>query len=92
MKKELSPKQLKIAEAAEPRDKITGADFQALKSSMAEALRKIGILLSLTRIVGLIPSTSSRDGNIKDGSVRRLFAINMNRGNRMARSSRTAPK
>ncbi len=36
MKKELSPKQLKIAEAAEPKDKITGADFQALKSSMAE--------------------------------------------------------
>lgn len=36
MKKELSPKQLKIAEAAEPKDKITGADFQALKSNMAE--------------------------------------------------------
>lgn len=36
MKTELSPKQQKIAEAAEPRDKITGADFQALKSSMTE--------------------------------------------------------
>ena len=36
MKKELSPKQLKIAEATEPKDKITGSDFKALKSSMAE--------------------------------------------------------
>ena len=30
-KKALSPKQTKIASAAEPKDKITGADFKALK-------------------------------------------------------------
>lgn len=29
--KKLSPKQKKIAGAAEPKDKITGADFKALK-------------------------------------------------------------
>ena len=29
--KKLSPKQKKIAEAAEPKDEITGADFKALK-------------------------------------------------------------
>tara|TARA_R100001015_G_C4598726_1_gene153790 strand:- start:744 stop:908 length:165 start_codon:yes stop_codon:yes gene_type:complete len=29
--KKLSPKQKKIAEAAEPKTKITGADFEALK-------------------------------------------------------------
>lgn len=31
--KKLSPKQKKIAAAAEPRDKITGADFKALKNA-----------------------------------------------------------
>jgi hypothetical protein len=31
MKKSLSPKQMKIANAAKPTDKITGADFKALK-------------------------------------------------------------
>ena len=36
MKKELSQKQMKIAAAAEPRDQITGDDFKALQSSMAE--------------------------------------------------------
>lgn len=36
MKKELSPKQMKIAGAAEPRDQITGEDFAALKRGMAE--------------------------------------------------------
>jgi hypothetical protein len=30
-KAELSPKQKKIAEAAEPKDKITGEDFKSLK-------------------------------------------------------------
>jgi hypothetical protein len=33
----LSPKQKKIASAAEPRDKITGEDFKALKSGRAMA-------------------------------------------------------
>jgi len=36
MKKELSPKQMKIAGAAEPRDQITGDDFAVLKKGMAE--------------------------------------------------------
>ncbi len=36
MKKKLSPKQMKIAGAAEPRDQITGEDFAALKRGMAE--------------------------------------------------------
>ena len=31
MKKSLTPKQKKIASAAKPVDKITGADFKALK-------------------------------------------------------------
>lgn len=31
--KKLSPKQKKIAAAAEPRDKITGADFKALRGA-----------------------------------------------------------
>jgi hypothetical protein len=31
MEKKLSPKQMKIAGAANPKDKITGADFKALK-------------------------------------------------------------
>ena len=31
MSKSLTPKQKKIANAAEPKDKITGADFKALK-------------------------------------------------------------
>lgn len=31
MKKTLTPKQKKIANAAKPTDKITGADFKALK-------------------------------------------------------------
>jgi hypothetical protein len=36
MKKELSPKQEKIAQAAEPRDQITGDDFAVLKKGMAQ--------------------------------------------------------
>ena len=32
MKKDLTPKQMKIASAAKPTNKITGADFKALKS------------------------------------------------------------
>jgi hypothetical protein len=36
MKKELSQKQQKIAQAAEPRDQITGDDFAVLKRGMAE--------------------------------------------------------
>ena len=32
-KKSLSPKQKKIAGAADPKDKITGADFKALKKA-----------------------------------------------------------
>ena len=36
MKKELSPKQQKIAQAAEPRDQITGDDFSVLKKGMAQ--------------------------------------------------------
>ena len=35
MKKSLSPKQKKIAGAAKPTDKITGADFKALKKGKA---------------------------------------------------------
>jgi hypothetical protein len=31
MKKSLTPKQMNIANAAKPADKITGADFKALK-------------------------------------------------------------
>lgn len=34
-KKKLSPKQMKIAGAASPKDKITGADFKALKKKKA---------------------------------------------------------
>ncbi len=33
MTKKLSPKQMKIASAAAPKDKITGADFAELKKS-----------------------------------------------------------
>jgi hypothetical protein len=33
--KKLTPKQMKIASAAEPRDKITGEDFKALKAKKA---------------------------------------------------------
>ena len=36
MKKELSPKQMKIAGAAEPKDQITGEDFAVLKRGMAQ--------------------------------------------------------
>ena len=32
MKKTLTPKQMKLAGAAKPTDKITGADFKALKN------------------------------------------------------------
>ena len=35
MKKTLTPKQKKIAGAAKPVDKITGADFKALKKGKA---------------------------------------------------------
>ena len=33
----LTPKQMKIAGAAEPKDKITGADFQALRNKPRSA-------------------------------------------------------
>jgi hypothetical protein len=36
MKKSLTPKQMKIANAANPKDKITGADFKALKKKKAK--------------------------------------------------------
>lgn len=36
-KKSLSPKQSKIAGAANPKDKITGADFKALKKGKAKS-------------------------------------------------------
>ena len=36
MAKELSPKQKKIAGAAVPKGKITGADFKALKKGKAQ--------------------------------------------------------
>ena len=36
MKKELSQKQKEIAQAAEPRDQITGDDFAVLKKGMAQ--------------------------------------------------------
>jgi hypothetical protein len=36
MKKTLTPKQKKIANAAKPLDKITGADFKALKKKKAK--------------------------------------------------------
>jgi hypothetical protein len=38
MKKSLSPKQKKIAGAAKPTDKITGADFKALKKGKANKM------------------------------------------------------
>ena len=37
MKKTLTPKQMKIAGAAKPTDKITGADFKALKKSKSKS-------------------------------------------------------
>jgi hypothetical protein len=36
----LSPKQKKIAKAAPPRNKITGADFKALKKSSKKTTKK----------------------------------------------------
>ena len=44
----LSPKQKKIASAAEPRDKITGEDFEALKSGRAMA-KKGGSMYHTTK-------------------------------------------
>ena len=44
----LSPKQKKIASAAEPRDKITGEDFKALKSGRAMA-KKGGSMYHTTK-------------------------------------------
>jgi hypothetical protein len=44
----LSPKQKKIASAAEPRDKITGADFAALRSDRAMA-KKGGSMYHTTK-------------------------------------------
>ena len=38
MAKELSPKQKKIAGAAAPTNKITGADFKALKKGKAKSI------------------------------------------------------
>ena len=40
MKKTLTPKQKKIAGAAKPVDKITGADFKALKKKKATHKKK----------------------------------------------------
>ena len=37
MKKTLTPKQMKIAGAAKPTDKITGADFKALKKGKSKS-------------------------------------------------------
>lgn len=39
-KQNLSPKQKKIAQAAAPKDKITGADFKALKKSSKKTTKK----------------------------------------------------
>lgn len=39
-KKNLSPKQKEIAKAASPRNKITGADFKALKKSKKNVTKK----------------------------------------------------
>ena len=44
----LSPKQKKIASAAEPRDKITGEDFTALRSGRAMA-KKGGSMYHTTK-------------------------------------------
>jgi hypothetical protein len=41
MKKKLSPKQKKIARAAPPKNKITGADFKALKKGKKNAKKTI---------------------------------------------------
>lgn len=43
--KKLTPKQKKIAGAAEPKNKITGADFKALKKGKAKPMitRKKGM-------------------------------------------------
>ena len=41
--KKLSAKQMKIAKAAPPEDKITGADFAALRKGLNEAIRKLKI-------------------------------------------------
>jgi hypothetical protein len=38
MKKSLTPKQKKIAGAAKPADKITGADFKALKKKKKKVI------------------------------------------------------
>ena len=38
MKKTLTPKQMKLAGAAKPTDKITGADFKALKKGKSEKM------------------------------------------------------
>jgi hypothetical protein len=38
MSKHLSPKQMKIAGAAAPKNKITGADFKALKKAKGKKL------------------------------------------------------
>jgi len=38
MKKTLTPKQMKLAGAAKPTDKITGADFKALKKGKASKM------------------------------------------------------
>lgn len=40
MKKELTPKQKKIAGAAKPVDKISGADFKALKKKSKKSIVK----------------------------------------------------
>jgi hypothetical protein len=45
MKKDLTPKQMKIAGAAKPTNKITGADFKALKKGKTKNMlpRKKGM-------------------------------------------------
>jgi len=40
MKKKLSPKQKRIASAAAPKNKITGADFKALKKGKKGGSKK----------------------------------------------------
>ena len=40
MAKDLTPKQKKIAGAANPKDKITGADFKALKKTKKKSDHK----------------------------------------------------
>jgi hypothetical protein len=51
--KKLSPKQKKIATAANPTDKITGADFQSLKNKSKGSTRQLGKKSSMVRKKGM---------------------------------------